>query len=103
MRRDTNPSSTLRGTPPLLPELASRYQQYLDATDSLLDEPTVRIMERALPDLARMRREAAAALTDYPALGVAAPHVGSAMAARLGAIDPWVAHRAPASSSGAAA
>jgi len=42
----------------ILPDLASKYRQYVDATDALLDEPTVRIVERILSDFSRMQDEA---------------------------------------------
>ena len=41
----------------LLPGLAGRYQQYLQNSDSLLDEPSYRVIEGILKDYARMRRE----------------------------------------------
>jgi hypothetical protein len=41
-----------------LPDLDGRYAAYLDDTDEMLDEPTVRIIERIRTDLARMRAEA---------------------------------------------
>ena len=44
----------------LLPALAARYRSYLDATDRLLDHPTVVIVERILADIPRMQGEAAA-------------------------------------------
>jgi len=39
------------------PALAERYRGYLAATDALMDEPTVRILESALTDLARMQAD----------------------------------------------
>ena len=41
----------------ILPDLDARYRRYLEQTDALLDEPTVRIIERILLDYARMRTE----------------------------------------------
>src|SRR5258708_20015608 len=41
----------------ILPGLAARYQQYLQNSDSLLDEPSFRVIEGILGDYARMRRE----------------------------------------------
>jgi hypothetical protein len=41
----------------ILPGLAARYQQYLRNSDSLLDEPSFRVIEGILGDYARMRRE----------------------------------------------
>jgi hypothetical protein len=51
--------------------LARRYRAYLAVTDTLMDEPTVRIVERALTDLERMRREREQLLAPLPALLVA--------------------------------
>jgi hypothetical protein len=36
------------------PSFRARYAAYLDATDALMDEPTVRILESAMADLERM-------------------------------------------------
>ena len=44
----------------LLPGLAERYRRYLAATDAILDEPTVVIMQRIVRELERQRVEAAA-------------------------------------------
>ncbi|HEX9580954.1 MAG TPA: hypothetical protein VF970_07600 [Gemmatimonadales bacterium] len=41
----------------LMPDLGSRCRRYLDETDHLMDEPTVRILERVLADFTRMRRD----------------------------------------------
>jgi hypothetical protein len=37
--------------------LEARYRAYIETTDNLLDEPSVRIIERVLHDFDRMRRE----------------------------------------------
>lgn len=52
----------------ILPDMTRRYESYLSDTDHLLDEPTVRILERALADLRRMREEYAAVLRERPDL-----------------------------------
>jgi hypothetical protein len=44
----------------LLPDLARRYERYLGTTDALLDEPTVRILERVMRDYGRLRDDLAA-------------------------------------------
>jgi hypothetical protein len=41
----------------ILPGLTVRYQQYLRNSDSLLDEPSFRVIEQILADYARMRKE----------------------------------------------
>lgn len=44
----------------LLPRLIERYREYAEATDPILDEPTVVIVERNIRELERQREEAAA-------------------------------------------
>ena len=39
------------------PSFGLRYAAYLDATDALMDEPTVRILESAMADLQRMESD----------------------------------------------
>jgi hypothetical protein len=41
----------------ILPGLAGRYKQYLQNSDSLLDEPSFRVIEGILSNHARMQRE----------------------------------------------
>jgi hypothetical protein len=41
----------------VLPAWTARYQEYLSGSDSLLDEPTYRIINGILSDYARMRQE----------------------------------------------
>ena len=41
----------------MLPTLEAHYRQYLEQSDSLMDAPTVRILERMLEDESRMIRE----------------------------------------------
>jgi hypothetical protein len=52
----------------ILPSLAARYQIYLDSTDRLLDEPTVRIVERILGEFSRMRSESSVLRDELPQL-----------------------------------
>jgi hypothetical protein len=52
----------------ILPGLSARYRKYLELTDKLLDEPTVRVMERILADFTRMRDECEALLGELPQL-----------------------------------
>jgi hypothetical protein len=52
----------------ILPGLALRYQRYLASTDRLLDEPTVRVMERILYEFTRMQDESQALLDELPQL-----------------------------------
>ena len=41
----------------MLPIMEARYREYLDQTDAVMDEPSVRILTRILADCARMRNE----------------------------------------------
>jgi hypothetical protein len=78
-----------------VPELARRYQAYMDATDHLLDDPSIRLMERAVTDLGRLGREARALVAERPDLADAT--TGPAWEARARAVTGWVAFRpAPA-------
>ena len=85
----------------LLPDLERRYRAYLDHTDHLLDDPSVRLMERALADVTRIRSEAGALVRERPELA-GVPSTVRAWAERAGAIAEWVTHRAPAAAEGLA-
>jgi len=52
----------------MLPALGARYQSYLDATDPLIDAPTVRILDRLLADHTRMLSETQALYRELPNL-----------------------------------
>ena len=52
----------------ILPGLAARYQKYLERTDRLLDEPTVRVVEKILGELNRMIGESEALRKELPQL-----------------------------------
>ena len=54
-----------------LPALFRRYQQYLDATDHLLDAPSVKVVRRILGDIEEMRQGARALRDELPALRAA--------------------------------
>jgi hypothetical protein len=54
----------------LVPGLETRYRRYLEATDALMDEPSVRIVEGILHDYHRMKR-------DYESLCSALPDLAS--------------------------
>jgi hypothetical protein len=73
-----------------LVDLGRRYRQYLDSVDILLDEPTVRIAERAIVDVDRLLRERAEVLGARPDL--AAPKDAATLAA-LGSITEFVDFR----------
>lgn len=77
----------------LLPDLERRYREYLQDADPLLDEPTIRTLERALSDFARMRRDRDQLLTERPDLSQKQDEGTAALAARAGAIDDFVDYR----------
>jgi len=52
----------------ILPGLEHRYRTYMSEVDTLLDAPTIRIMERILTDNERMREEAADLRRQVPAV-----------------------------------
>jgi len=65
---DPTPTRLTRMYDGIVPDLERRYRAYLEAVDHLMDEPTVRIVERAQTDLARMIRERDEVLTQRPDL-----------------------------------
>ena len=74
----------------LLPDLARRFEDYLRRTDALMDEPTVRILEPALADMARMDRERERLLADT---GLARSGANADdLARRLHAVHDFVQH-----------
>jgi hypothetical protein len=72
----------------MLSQVESLYREYLSRTDGLLDEPSVRILERTLADVARLRREAADVRRERPELSSA-----SASPAPAAALDAVVQFR----------
>jgi len=52
----------------MLPDVEARYRRYLESTDYLMDEPTVRILERTLIDYARMKKDREALRQERPDL-----------------------------------
>lgn len=56
----------------LLPSLGRRYRGYLALTDTLMDAPTVRIIERILADHGRMLSQRAEMLIERPDLALVA-------------------------------
>lgn len=58
-----------------LPGIEARYRRYLGTTDTLMDEPTVRILERALFDFPRMQAERERLVG---AIGLATPGIAAA-------------------------
>ena len=52
----------------LLPSLEQRFRQYLERVDTLLDGPTLRVLERIMGDITRMTTESRALLDEVPAV-----------------------------------
>jgi hypothetical protein len=50
----------------IIPVLTRLYTSYMDAVDALMDEPSLRIVERVIADLARMRHERQELLEERP-------------------------------------
>jgi hypothetical protein len=80
----------------VLPALARRYRRYLDQTDTLVDAPTVRILERCLADIARMIEAGDALRRELPYLQLDDAAWAEALRAREASIDPIVASPAEA-------
>jgi hypothetical protein len=80
----------------ILPGLAARYQRYLASTDRLLDEPTVRVMERILDEFTRMQNESRALRDELPQLQLNEKEWTARLAALEAADSDIVAHRAAA-------
>jgi len=76
----------------MVPALGHRYRQYLSRTDSLMDAPTVRIIERILDDHARMLRDYTALLAEVPAVRTSDPAWAASLRERESSIDDFVAH-----------
>jgi hypothetical protein len=67
-RTETTPQKLRGFYDVILPGLAARYRNYLERTDRLLDEPTVRVVQRILDEIQRMIKEADALRTELPQL-----------------------------------
>jgi hypothetical protein len=80
-----------------LPDLVMRFNTYLEATDQLLDEPTVRILERARLDIGRMLAQRDALVKERPELKKHDPSALARTRAALAAVPDFVDYQpAPA-------
>jgi hypothetical protein len=77
----------------VLPGLMARLRSYLEQTDSLLDAPTVRIVERILADETRMIREGQELRKELPALQLGDGAWVQELAAREAGVNPIVEAR----------
>ena len=85
-----------------LPALSARYRRYLDRTDSLLDEPTVRILEHIGREQLRMIAEFQALLGQLPDLVLEDREPIETFLAREVAIEHYVAPGAEGTAAGRA-
>ena len=67
-RTDTTPQKLQGFYDVILPCVAARYRNYLERTDRLLDEPTVRVVEKILGEFNRMIGESEALRKELPQL-----------------------------------
>ena len=74
----------------VLPAVIARCRDYLDATDSLLDEPSVRILRRIVMDSEAMIEESKAFRAKHPAIASADPALAPRFAARERDITNYV-------------
>jgi hypothetical protein len=80
----------------ILPDLEARCRRHLGETDHLMDEPTVRILERVLADLARMRRDRQLLAEERPDLVLSDGEWTGRLGALAAAAATYVDFRPPA-------
>jgi hypothetical protein len=85
-----------------VPLLEALYRDYLARTDALLDEPSVRVLERALADLARLQREREELRRERPEIALSDPGGPQRLARAAQTLDAVVDFR-PAAPHGAEA
>jgi len=78
----------------VLPSLAARYRSYVNRTDRLLDEPTVRVMERILEEFNRMQGESQQLRSELPQLRLAEQARPTRLSQLEAAVADMVAERA---------
>lgn len=76
----------------LIPDLARRYQEILRDADPLLDQPTIRVMDRIVQDLDRLQAERREMLAERP-VTPAAPEWPGQLLDRLAAHQDFVDFR----------
>ena len=86
----------------LLPDLEARYRAYLEQTDRLSDEPSVRIIERILADFPRLRHDRAALASERPDLHATDPLWAARLLVAARAEPEFVRDREPARTAGVA-
>lgn len=78
----------------IIPDLEARYHHYLTETNPLLDEPSVRVIERILADLARLRADAIETAGQRSDVRMADPKWPERLRTRALEIASFVASRA---------
>jgi hypothetical protein len=76
-----------------IPDLAARLRDYHERTDAMVDEPSVRILERVLSDYDRMREECAATRRERPDLPEGSPQWLSALRPAMAVVEDIVDYR----------
>ena len=61
----------------IIPGIIARFQQYIEATDEILDEPSIVVLQRAIVDLERQRIDAAKLQRELKLSSGAAAAVGA--------------------------
>lgn len=69
-----------------LPDLDARCALYLEDTDEMLDEPTVRVLERIRADIERLRAEAEECAAECPAVANTDPDRTTGVAADFASV-----------------
>ena len=77
----------------ILPGLTARYQAYLDSTDRLLDEPSVRVIEGSLAGFSRMHSESVMLRSELAQLRLDDEAWAAQMKSRDAAAADFVLHR----------
>lgn len=95
-RSETTPQKIHGFYDVMLPGLAARYRNYLERTDALLDEPTVRVVERILEEFKRMIGESGALRKELPELQLADKDWPARLAKREASEPNFVVHRTSA-------
>ena len=77
----------------IIPDLEARYHRYVAETNPLLDEPSVRIIDRILADLTRLRADASEASGQRPDLRLTDAQWPERLRTRTQAVEPFVEFR----------
>ena len=81
-----------------LPDLEQRVRAFMEATDPFLDEPSIRVMQRAVADYARLAEESRATRGERRDMTRSGTPADTTLRGALAAAREYVKHRAPAAS-----